>query len=182
MAGGSEPMNGLRDGVDDPRSSDPSTAAPAGVPSGDLRPGGSGRAPSVFLSYSRVDRAITHEIRDRLVHHGCRVWLDVRELRTGESILESISRALDRVDFVIPVVSAASVRSRWCQKELALAMAGEMTGQGCLVLPLRVDDVPLPLSIVDKLYLDVDPRNVAEAVDLLVRDIRRHFGELSREA
>jgi hypothetical protein len=130
---------------------------------------------SVFLSYSWADKPLARELAAGLDSRGCRVWIDEGELRIGDSLVESISEALDRVDFVVALVSTASVGSDWCRKEISLAMTGEVKRQGVTVMPLRVGDVEMPPTLKDKVHLAVDPDDVTDAVERLLRDIRRHL-------
>lgn len=130
---------------------------------------------SVFLSYSWVDKPLAHELAEALDASGCRVWIDEGELRVGDSLVHSISEALDRVDFVVALVSAASVGSDWCRKEISLAMTGEVKRQGVTVMPLRVGDVEMPPTLKDKVHLSLDPDDVPSAVERLLRDMRRYL-------
>lgn len=130
---------------------------------------------SVFLSYSWTDKPLARRVAEGLDASGCRVWIDEGQLRVGDSLVESISEALDRVDFVVALVSAASVGSDWCRKELSLAMTGEVKRRGVTVMPLRVGDVEMPPTLKDKVHLAVDPEDVPGAVEQLLRDIRRHL-------
>ena len=107
--------------------------------------------------------------------NGCRVWIDEGELRVGDSLVQSVSAALNRVDFVVALVSEASVGSDWCRKEISLAMTGEIKQQGVTVMPLRVGEVEMPPTLNDKVYLEVDPDDLPGAVERLLRDIRRHL-------
>lgn len=130
---------------------------------------------SVFLSYAWADKPLARELADGLDAKGCRVWIDEGELRVGDSLVQRISEALDRGDFVVALVSAASVGSDWCRKEISLAMTGEIKRQGVTVMPLRVGDVEMPPSLKDKMHLAVDPDDLPGAVERLLRDIRRHL-------
>lgn len=124
---------------------------------------------SVFLSYSWADKPLARGLAEGLDASGCRVWIDEGELRVGDSLVQSISEALDRVDFVVALVSAASVGSDWCRKEISLAMTGEVKRQGVTVMPLRVGDVEMPPTLKDKVHLAVDPDDVPGAVERLLR-------------
>jgi hypothetical protein len=130
---------------------------------------------SVFLSYSWVDKPLARELAAALDAHGCRVWIDEGELRVGDSLVQSISEALDRADFVVALVSQASVGSDWCRKEISLAMTGEVKRQGVTVMPLRVGDVEMPPTLKDNVHLAINPEDVPDAVERLLRDIRRHL-------
>lgn len=130
---------------------------------------------TIFISYAHADRPLAEALATGLTRHGFRVWIDQGELRVGDSLVDRISDALDRVDFVAVLVSEASVGSNWCQKEISLAMTGEINRLGIRVLPLRIDGSPMPVTIKDKLYLDIERENIAAAVNRLVTDIRRHL-------
>ena len=130
---------------------------------------------SVFLSYSWSDKQLARDLALGLDAAGCRVWIDEGELRVGDSIIESVSAALDQVDFVVVLVSTASVGSDWCRKEVALAMTGEIARQGVTVLPLKVGAVTMPPTLKDKLFLSVDPADVPAAVEALLASIRAHL-------
>lgn len=130
---------------------------------------------SVFISYAHEDRPLARAIRAKLEEYGCRVWIDEGELRVGDSLIERISEALDRVDFVGALVSPYSVGGDWCRKELSLAMTGEIKKRGVVVLPLRVDNTPMPDSMKDKLFVDVRRTHPSAAADELMKSIRGHL-------
>ena len=98
---------------------------------------------SCFISYSHADKALAQGIHDGLAAEGYRVWIDEGELRVGDSLITAISDAIDRVDFLVALVSEHSVTSNWCQKEISLAMTGEIGKQGITVLPCRVGSVKI---------------------------------------
>ncbi len=130
---------------------------------------------SVFLSYSWADKPLARELAAGLDARGYRVWIDEGELRVGDSLVQSISDALDRVDFVVALVSQASVSSDWCRKEISLAMTGEVKRQGITVMPLRVGEVEMPPTLKDKVHLAINPDDVPDALEQLHRDICRHL-------
>lgn len=130
---------------------------------------------NVFLGYSWADKPLARGLAAGLEASGCRVWIDEGELRVGDSLVQSISEALDRVDFVVALVSPASVGSDWCRKEISLAMTGEVKRQGVTVMPLRLGDVEMPPTLKDKVHLAVGRDDVPGAVVRLLRDIRRHL-------
>lgn len=107
----------------------------------------------MFLSYFWSDKPPARDLKAGLDAAGCRVWIDEGELRVGDSMLESISAALDQVDFIAVLVSTASVDSNWCPKEVA----------------------PVLPTLKDKLYLAVDPANVPAADEALLVSIRKHL-------
>lgn len=134
---------------------------------------------SVFFSYSHADKPLARKLARGLQDDGIHVWIDEGELRAGDSIIERIAVAIDSMDFVVALVSAHSVGSSWCRKELSLAITGELSRHGVKVLPVRVGDVPMPLTLADKLYLTIDETDVHLAVKQLVDSIYRHASDPS---
>jgi len=128
-----------------------------------------------FISYSHADKGYASEIAYGLTALGYRVWIDQGELRIGDSLVDAISRAIDQVDFLIALVSDASVASNWCQKEVALAMTGEINRRGITVLPCRIGDVTMPPSLADKLYLSAPVAGASGVVTDLERSMRQHL-------
>lgn len=88
-----------------------------------------------FISYNHADKPLAEALADGLRRAGYRVWIDSGELRVGDSLVAAISGAIDQVDFVVALVSSTSVESQWCQKEISLAMTGEIAQKGITVLP-----------------------------------------------
>jgi molecular chaperone DnaK len=131
----------------------------------------------VFVSYAHADRTLARTIASQLSSHGIRVWIDEGELRAGDSLAERIAREIAKAEFVVALVSESALKSRWCQKELSLAVSGQLTQPGVRVLPLRVGDVEMPPSLGDVYYRDVDPQDPAAVVPQLVADVRSHYEE-----
>lgn len=128
-----------------------------------------------FISYSHADKPLAEALAEGLKSAGYRVWIDSGELRIGDSLVAAISGAIDQVDFLVALVSSTSVQSNWCQKEIALAMSGEIAEKGITVLPCQVGGVAMPVTLADKLYLEINADMIDEAVATLDRDMRRHL-------
>lgn len=130
---------------------------------------------SAFISYNWADKPLARVLAAGLEREGYRVWIDEGELRAGDSIVQRVSEAIARVDFLLALVSPASIGSEWCRKEISLAMTGEIARQGITVIPLKVGNVKMPATLVDKLHLPVDPDDADTAVMTLVSHIERHL-------
>ncbi|WP_196805106.1 toll/interleukin-1 receptor domain-containing protein [Mycobacterium sp. UM_WGJ] len=128
-----------------------------------------------FISYNHADKPLAEALAEGLRKAGYRVWIDSGELRVGDSLVAVISSAIEQVDFLVALVSSASVESNWCQKEISLAMTGEIAQKGITVLPCQVGGVAMPATLADKLYLQINPDMIAEAVATLDRDMKRHL-------
>jgi len=130
--------------------------------------------PEVFISYAHEDAELARAFAAGLEAHGLRVWIDENELLPGDSIIEQISGAVAGIDFFCALVSEASRESRWCQKELSLAITKRLGGEDAVVMPLRVGGVRMPDSLVDVLYVNLDPTDVGPAVTRIADGVRRH--------
>lgn len=135
------------------------------------------RGPSVFLSYAHEDRDIARTLAVELEKRGAAVWIDQGELRIGDSIIERVSAAITEVDYIVVLVSATSVASPWVAKELSLAATRVLARQGVKVLPVRIGNVPMPPSLGDILYLQLNANDVAGAADKIYRDLLSHQEE-----
>jgi TIR domain-containing protein len=137
---------------------------------------------SIFISYSHGDKDLALALYEGLKARGHRVWIDTHELRVGDSLIERISTAIQDIDFFLALVSPAAAKSSWCQKELALAVSGELRRTGMRVMPLRVDGADMPAALGDQLYLEVSLDDVDSAVDRLLRDIASYRAETAQAA
>jgi hypothetical protein len=110
--------------------------------------------PGIFLCYSKKDIGLVRQLHDDLRELRVDAWLDERELKPGDSLHDSIGRALERSAYVGAVVSPDSVKSFWVRKELNQALCQEGRSGRNVVIPLRIRDATMPPFLEDKLYLD----------------------------
>jgi hypothetical protein len=131
----------------------------------------SGR-PSIFLSYSSRDREFARRLCTDLERSGVAVWLDEAELRIGDSIIVRIAEAIAGVDFLVVLLSPASVESVWVKRELELALSLEIERKLTGVLPILVEKCQIPAPLVGRVYADfTDSSLYAGRLNLLLRSI-----------
>lgn len=79
---------------------------------------------SVFLSYARDDRDLG-EVADKLASHiadaGYGVWSD-EQILPGDNWAEKIGEALRKSSHMIVLMSPASAKSEWVQREIEFAV------------------------------------------------------------
>lgn len=131
-------------------------------------------APSVFLSYSHRDKPLARRIATGLTSHGYRVWLDEGEMVAGDSLVRTIAEAVMSTDYLVALVSPASINSGWCGKELALGVAQGIEQVRAKVLPVRVGDVVMPPELGDVLYIAPSDRDGGSVIEDLRRAIVKH--------
>ena len=110
--------------------------------------------PSVFLCHSSADKPFVRSLARRLSDVSISVWVDEAELKAGDSLIGCIGAALDAVDYVCVILSAASIGSSWVQRELATALTREFALRRVVVVPILLERVDLPPFLRDKVYAD----------------------------
>lgn len=129
--------------------------------------------PKVFLSHSHADKQFVRSLANTLQEKDIFVWIDEAEIKIGESLTRKISAAIDEVDFVVAVISEASVQSEWVQKELDIAMNHEIAERRIKVLPVLKDDCFLPGFLQGKLFADFRKKHKRkQGKEKLVKTIR----------
>ena len=124
----------------------------------------------VFLSYTHSDKAIARRLATWLRLADVSVWIDEVEIDIGESLIERIAEGIREADYVISLLSTASITSSWVRKELSLATSKGINHRKVNVLPVKVDDCELPFALSDVLYADLsDKSNFHEEFEKLAR-------------
>jgi hypothetical protein len=111
-------------------------------------------APHVFLSHSSKDDQIVSRIAQDLNTLSVDVWLDSWELRVGDDLHERIADAIAKSKFVAVAVSSRFDESKWIKGEVSQALSREKAEARTLVLPLLIENVPLPAVLANKKFLD----------------------------
>lgn len=107
-----------------------------------------------FLSHSSMDKVFIRQLAADLSANDIDVWLDEQRIRVGDSIPEKIAQGLAGSDFFLIGMSEHSAASPWVQKELNNALVNEVQRRKVHILPLKLDDSPMPQVIADKKYAD----------------------------
>jgi hypothetical protein len=91
--------------------------------------------------------------------------VDSAELKVGDSLFQSISKAIADNDHFAIILSHNSVSSNWVQRELQLAMNLVLEKKNRRILPVLIERCEIPLFLRDLLYADfTDPRNFDSAL------------------
>lgn len=117
---------------------------------------------SVFISYSRKDRATTEQIAHQLRAHGYKVWTDVTGIPGGAVWHSEIERAIRGCDALIVVLSDAAKQSEWVLREILFA-----SDLAKPIYPLCIEDVRPPFALYDRQLIEYF-RDPTAAVDELL--------------
>lgn len=113
------------------------------------------RRSQVFVSYAHADEEIAHQVAEALENAGLRVWIDVWELATGDSIAHRIETAVSSSDILLVLLSPRSVHSRWVERELNARLFQELRDRAITVIPALIEDCEIPPLLADRVFLDL---------------------------
>ena len=122
---------------------------------------------SVFMSYSSKDRGFASKLATDLKSGGLNVWFDQWELKVGDSLIGKIGAAIKAQDFLIAILSKASVESAWVMKELSTGLIKELEERRVVVLPVVTEDCDIPTLLSDKVHADFR-RDYSSGLDKLL--------------
>lgn len=125
----------------------------------------------IFLSHTHHDKQFVQQLKSELNRRGVAdVWVDEAEIMVGDSLQKKIEDAITKARFFGVVLSPRSVKSRWVQKELELAMQMELETDSVVVLPLLFEKCEIPPFLRTKVYADfTSPDRFEESLEKLVR-------------
>ncbi len=136
---------------------------------------------SCFISYASQDKAFVTKLYEDLTGAGIRCWLDEKDLKIGDPIVKQISRAIDEHDRVLLVLSEASVKSSWVQREIQNTTALESAKKRTFLFPIRIDDAIFSSSSSDPLDV-VRYRHIGDFRNWKQADAyRKSFSRLVRD-
>jgi hypothetical protein len=78
--------------------------------------------PTVFVSYSRKDTVVVQRVIRDLEALRIESWVDTSQLEVGDK-LSNIEQAIEQSTLVFAYITESYLESRWCMKELELALA-----------------------------------------------------------
>ena len=108
----------------------------------------------VFICHASEDKTVARQLAQAMTRLGADVWFDEWVIKVGDSIVEKINDALGTVSHLIVLLSKTSVTRPWVKKELSSALIQGLSQAPITVLPLRLDDAPIPPIPADLKYAD----------------------------
>lgn len=101
---------------------------------------------SCFISYSSHDQAFAERLHADLRAKNLRCWFAPEDLKTGDRFQEQIEESIRLFDKVVIVLSDASVKSRWVEREVIAAREREDRENRTVLFPIRIDDTVMNAS------------------------------------
>jgi hypothetical protein len=112
----------------------------------------------VFISYASEDAKAAQELCDGLLGAGYGVWFDRLCLLPGQDWEYEINSAVSEADVLIFLVSQRSAgKTGFVQRELRMALdaADERPDGEIFLIPVRLDEAPIPLRIRRWQWIDM---------------------------
>jgi len=104
---------------------------------------------SVFISYSRKDSDFCKMLASKLEKNGVKVWIDTSQIDAGFVWRDEIAYAIAENDHFLVILSYHSRSSNEVKREIEHALNLSKS-----VIPIKIDDSDLPLSLNILHYLD----------------------------
>jgi len=131
-----------------------------------------GGAPKLFMSYSHSDAEFASRLATDLLQARFSVWLDTWEIAVGESIAARVGEAIAACDYLVAILSTASVASAWVREELDAAHVVGIESGGTVILPALLEDCAVPAMLRAKKYADFR-RSYKRGLATLLESIHR---------
>jgi len=96
----------------------------------------------VFLCHAELDTVVTEKIRRTLMREGFTVWTNRTDIKTGTEFQETINRGIEAADNLVYLISPNSLRSQYCQQEIAYATRLNKHIIPLLISATDLDDIP----------------------------------------
>jgi hypothetical protein len=129
------------------------------------------QSPRVFVSHASEDKQrFVISFAQRLRAKGIDAWVDMWEIRPGDSLVEKIfEEGIGRANAVIVVLSKCSVGKRWVREELDSAVVTRIQKKSRLI-PVIIEECEIPVSLQHLAHVRVDfPEDIERAVDQIAR-------------
>ncbi len=128
----------------------------------------------VFLSVSEKDHVIKEKIGKTLMRESWTIWTNKTDIKTGTAFQTEINRGIERADNFIYFISNDTLRSPYCQQELAYAFANNKR-----IIPLLIQETDfksIPPNLLELQFIDLtgyeDESKYRRGVDKLLKELK----------
>jgi hypothetical protein len=106
-----------------------------------------------FISHNYMDKQTAREVAIFLAAENINVWFDEWKIAPGDSIIEKIEAGLKDCSHFLILWSKHASKSNWVRRELSSALIQAIQAGRVRVIPIILDDTPLPALIADYKYI-----------------------------
>ena len=130
----------------------------------------------IYISYQRNDLQFVNQLANKLKIDGHTLSYDVDELSPGSDWRTALNTGLKNSEVFIVVISESTERSQYVLTEVGAARAYAQESGRMLIIPIIIDDIPIPLSIQDIHAIIQPDRKVDEIVPKIESAISAFIG------
>jgi flagellar biosynthesis component FlhA len=131
----------------------------------------------VFLSHSSADKPLARRLARDLREANVDVWLDEVEIHVGEPFAEKIAQALDEADFVIVLLTRASVASDWVDREWRHKVQAEAAAKRVAIIPVRGEPCDMPDFLAQRSHADISGGSYLLGLEHLLTILGHYAGD-----
>lgn len=123
-----------------------------------------------FLSHASVDKPFVTEIANAVGASKC--FLDSYDIKPGDDLLAKLDYGLDATKVFVLFWSKTAAQSPWVSEEVGQARIRKIRNNNIRILPVRLDDTPMPLWMQRLVYLDakIGAQAIADKISSLAID------------
>jgi hypothetical protein len=117
----------------------------------------SNQHPTIFVSHAGEDSEVAKSIANGLSLFGIKARLDQLEIKTGESIINWIYRAVSESDYLLVLLSPHALNKYWIEREWLNGLMREAQLKRVFVIPALLpglEDRKIPYPLLEKKYID----------------------------
>jgi hypothetical protein len=127
------------------------------------------RRPRVFICHASEDRGVADRLVAFIDRTGAHAWIDRREIRAGDSIVQKIDDGLGGATHVAVLLSSTSVSKPWVMRELSSATSRMVVDPSVRLIPVLLDDCSIPAMLHDLRFADCRSDEAAGFTEVLAR-------------
>ncbi|MCP4371040.1 MAG: toll/interleukin-1 receptor domain-containing protein, partial [Deltaproteobacteria bacterium] len=121
----------------------------------------------IFLSYSRVDVNFAKRLTKDIELFGFTVWIDVKDMKVGDSIVKNIETGIENSTWMIIILSNNSISSKWVENEMNAGIHKSSSSKHFFILPVLYEKIKkIPTFLKDIFYADFT-KSYEEGLNLL---------------
>ena len=119
------------------------------------------RRPRIFISGSYQNIDLMRQISEIAEQIGFEVWFAETQISAGDSIVDTISKAIDESDCLVAILSEEASKSSWVHFEIGRAWGAQKK-----ILPIKIGNTRVPSDLMGIMYLQIEssklnPKDIA---------------------
>jgi len=126
----------------------------------------------IFLSHASEDKDWVQKLEAELSAFGLTVFLDTKDILPTDNWVQIISEAIRESTILVLILSQYSISKTWVIQEWTAHMASH--GPIGRLLPIWLDDTPLPAILASTQALDCRDRDICKATQVISRVMARY--------